>query len=476
MKSQNKSESKTARIIKVGAALVFLAYVGTVAVRAYGLRRAKPLPSMTETQKAELENILDSAYPQRNAVISPLPYKTKKLDLNIGARSAILIEEKTGSILYEKNADEIIPPASLTKIFAMYVVLDEVRRGSIALNDIVPLPKECWACYMPPHSSLMFLGKNQRVTVQELLTGLAVCSGNDAAYALAFYVCGSVSGFVERMNAAARENGLTHTHFEEVSGYSEHNTTTAREMAAFSKIYLERFPESLSMFHSRLSFKYPEAHNLAPEDENKPRAQDWSKGLPEHITMGIYQENTNPLLGTLEGADGLKTGYIDESGYNLVLTVKRGNMRIISVTLGGQGSTLSAGQAGRVRDGNAAASFAYGAFSVYENPLLMRAYSIPAAFADTQRINLVPAFEQSALCAPKSLVSELGNGDADIKINLRLPKLLKGGMQAGAELGAIEYTMNGIVLQTVPLVCERTVKRANLWICAADLIAQKSIF
>ena len=146
MKSQNKSESKTARIIKVGAALVFLAYAGTVAVRAYGLRRAKPSPSMTETQKAELENILDSAYPQRNAVISPLPYKTKKLDLNIGARSAILIEEKTGSILYEKNADEIIPPASLTKIFAMYVVLDEVRRGSIALNDIVPLPKECWAC------------------------------------------------------------------------------------------------------------------------------------------------------------------------------------------------------------------------------------------------------------------------------------------------------------------------------------------
>ena len=100
----------------------------------------------------------------------------------------------------------------------------------------------------------------------------------------------------------------------------------------------------------------------------------------------------------------------------------------------------------------------------------MRAYRIPAAFADTQRINLVPAFEQNALCVPKSLVSEL------VKINLRLPKLLKGGMQAGAELGAIEYTMNGIVLQTVPLVCERTVKRANLWICAADLIAQKSIF
>ena len=192
--------------------------------------------------------------------------------------------------------------------------------------------------------------------------------------------------------------------------------------------------------------------------------------------MGIYQENTNPLLGELDGTDGLKTGYIDESGYNLVLTLKRGNMRIISVTLGGEGKTLSEGQAGRVRDGNAAASFAYGAFSVYENPLLMRAYSIPAAFADTQRVNLVPAFEQSALCVPKSLVSELGDGDADIKINLRLPKLLKGGMQSGAELGAIEYTMNGIVLQTVPLVCERTAKRANPWICAADFIAQKAIF
>lgn len=192
--------------------------------------------------------------------------------------------------------------------------------------------------------------------------------------------------------------------------------------------------------------------------------------------MGIYQENTNPLLGTLEGADGLKTGYIDESGYNLVLTVKRGNMRIISVTLGGQGNTLSAGQAGRVRDGNAAASFAYGAFSVYENPLLMRAYSIPAAFADSQRINLVPAFRKDALCVPKSVAPESDAGDADIKINLRLPKLLKGGIKAGTEAGAIEYTLNGVVLQSVPLVCERTAKRANPWICAADFIAQKAIF
>ncbi|MGP1459622.1 MAG: D-alanyl-D-alanine carboxypeptidase family protein, partial [Treponema sp.] len=325
---------KAARMVKVSAAAILLAYAATVVVRAYGLRRAKPLPPLTESQKAELEQILNSAYPERNKIISPLPYKTKNADVQIGAKSAIIVEAKTGSILYEKNADQVIPPASLTKIFAMYVVLDAARQGKIKLSDTVPLPRECWACNMPPHSSLMFLGKNQRVTVEELLTGLAVCSGNDAAYALSFYVSGSMAAFVAEMNAAAAEHGLIHTHFEEASGYSERNTTTAREIAAFAKIYLERFPEALPLFHSRLSFKYPQAHNLAPEDGGTLRAQDWSRGLPERITMGIYQENTNPLLGRLEGADGLKTGFIDESGYNLVLTVKRGAMRIISVTLG----------------------------------------------------------------------------------------------------------------------------------------------
>ena len=150
----------------------------------------------------------------------------------------MLIDTATGDILYEKNADTIIPPASMTKLFAMYVVDQEVSGGRFSYDQIIPIPEEAYACNMPPHSSLMFLGEGHVVTLEELLLGLSICSGNDAAYALAYAVSGSMDAFIDRMNQVAKDLGLTHTHFVEASGYSELNTTTPREMAAFCRIYI----------------------------------------------------------------------------------------------------------------------------------------------------------------------------------------------------------------------------------------------
>ena len=136
----------------------------------------------------------------------------------------------------------------------------------------------------------MFLGKGQNVTLEELLLGLSICSGNDAAYALAYITCGSMETFVERMNQVAENLGLQNTHFVESSGYSENNTTTAKEMAAFCRIYIKNHPESIKRFHSVLDFTYPKKHNLA--DGDVIQAQDFSKGIPEHITMPVTQKNT----------------------------------------------------------------------------------------------------------------------------------------------------------------------------------------
>ncbi len=455
------------------AATVVLAFLVTVCVRAVTLRKAPAPQELSAEQKVSLNLVLDKNYPERKKLLHPLPYSTKPAALDVWAKSAIMVDVSNGCILYEKNADEVIPPASMTKLFVMYVIMEEIEKGNAALSDIVPLPPETWAKNQPPHSSLMFLGKNQKVTLEEVITGLDVCSGNDAAVAIALYLFGNVDSFVQKINDLATEFNLENTHFFDASGYSEKNTTTAREMASFARHYIERFPETIYKFHSIPGFKYPKEENLAPEDKILPtRFQDFSQGIPENIYMPIYQKNTNPLLGKLEGCDGLKTGYIEESGYNLALTVKRGNTRILSVTMGGPGNSQNEGQAGRVHDGTEITEWAYKTFKDYENPLVLRSYNIPAIYSKSQRISIVPAFSPKSLSVPLVIAKEPENALKEVKINLVLPKVIKGTVDCGQVYGEIQYLMNGYVLQKIPLVADRNVKRANWWICAADFVAQ----
>ena len=463
------------KIFLFGGISIASAYFITVGVRAFQIRKNNNTVPLNQEQQVVLSQKLTENYPEQYQILSSLPYKTKPVELDIWAKSAIAIDASNGNILYEKNADQVIPPASMTKLVVMFVVFQEIATGRISLDDVVPLTPDTWACNMPPHSSLMFLGKNQVVTLQELMLGLAIASGNDASHAIANYVCGGMEPFIQRMNDEVQKLGLKNTHFVETSGYSEKNLTTAREMASFAKVYLERYPESLTKFHSALSIRYPQEKNLAPETKNWSREQDFSQGFPQYITMPIYQKNTNPLLGKLEGCDGLKTGYIDESGYNLALTVKRGDLRILSVTMGGPGTTVAEGQAGRVHDGTNIAEWAFSTFDEYKNPLLLREYKIPMIFAKSTRATLVPAYKPKALTVPRNIAESPETAANEVKINLNLPKKIKGSLLCGTPCGSIEYTLNGIILETIPLVSDRTIEKANLWIRFADLLAQLSL-
>ena len=464
------------KIIITSVISIFTVYFVTVGIRVVQLRKNSVVAPLSVQQKNELETFLNTNYPIRNEILTSIPYNTIPAELNIGAESAIVINMANGNILYEKNPDEIIPPASMTKIAVMYVVFQEIKKGTVSLKDVVPLPENTWACNMPPHSSLMFLGRNQIVTLEELLLGLAVCSGNDASYAIAEYICGGMEPFIQRMNEEVKALGLKNTHFIETSGYSELNTTTAREMATLSRVYIKEFPESLKKFHSALSFSYPKEHNLAPEDKGKPRAQDFSQGLPENITMEIYQKNTNPLLGKLSGCDGLKTGYIDESGYNLALTAVRNGMRILSVTMKGPGNNTQEGQAGRVKDGTTIMEWAYSTFAEYKNPFLLRAYNIPLVCAKNERISLIPAYKPEALLIPLSLVNNKSDISKEINVHVELPRLIRGKVKVGTEYGYIEYMVGNITLQKIPLIAQQTVKQANLFIYLADLLAQFAVY
>ena len=245
------------------------------------------------------------------------------------SEAAVVMDAATGTLLYYKNPDLEIPPASLTKLMTMHLALREISAGNISLDrDIFP-PEESWSVNQPLHSSLMFLGEGQRTNLHELLLGLAVSSGNDAAVAVALQFAPSVRDFAAMMNQEAQALGLTRTRFVEPSGISEFNMTTAREFANFCRFYINAHPETLKTYHSVLEFGYPRAANML--DGRRPISI-----LPtgQRISGTIVPRNNNRLLGVVEGVDGLKTGYIDESGYNLALTAERGETRFIVIILG----------------------------------------------------------------------------------------------------------------------------------------------
>ena len=448
------------------AVILIISFFAFTAVRAVGYKKTPVARELTDAEAFSLENNLINQYPQKYEYLKPLPYNIGEPRLEIWAKSAILIDVSNGNVLYQKNADAVIPPASMTKLFAMYVVEEEVAAGRLSYDQVIPLPPESWACNMPPHSSLMFLGKGQNVTLEELLLGLSICSGNDAAYALAYAVCGSMDEFVERMNKVADELGLTHTHFVESSGYSEKNKTTAREMAEFAAIYLKRHPESLHRFHSVLDFTYPKAKNLAPGD--KLHAQDFSQGIPQKITMSITQENTNPLLGKLEGCDGLKTGYIDESGYNLTLTAIRGKTRFLSVTMGGPGNNNREGQEGRVHDGTELMEWAFRNFADYSVELKVHSYYVRSFNSSEKMLRLQPAWNEQTFTMPYVTGSSMSENLDAVRVEVKLPSYCWGSVEQGAQYGSIVISIDDYILEEIPLVADRSLKQAGPVTTLAD--------
>ena len=239
---------------------------------------------------------------------------------DIISRAAVLIDSETGALLYSKNPDIQIPPASLTKLMTMHLLMKAIEEGKTSYDDLVEITVESWAQSQPRNSSLMFLEPGQIVTVREIMLGMAVPSGNDAAVAAALHLAPTMADFVNMMTAEARLMGLYTTRFTESSGISSRNRTTAAEFALFSRQYINLHPESLRDFHSVRSFSYPLAANS-----------------PANRRFTTYnQYNSNTLLNTFEGVDGLKTGFIGASGYNISLTAQRDQKRFILVLLGSQ--------------------------------------------------------------------------------------------------------------------------------------------
>jgi D-alanyl-D-alanine carboxypeptidase (penicillin-binding protein 5/6) len=272
------------------------------------------------------------------------------------SRAAVLLDANTGTLLYIKNAFDEIPPASMTKLMTMHILQNEIYAGRASPDDIIIVPEEGYAINQPPRSSLMFLGPGQTVTLRDLLLGLAVSSGNDAAITAALIFTPAIDKFVSIMNSEAKRLGLQKTTFVEPSGISELNMTCAAEFAYFCRFYLAMHPKSLEYYHSVREFSWPKT------DFNSDTLSD----IPKTIT----QNNRNSLLKTFPGTDGLKTGYIDEAGYNIALTAQRNNTRFIAVILGAPAQT--GGDNIRDEDGKRLLSWAFRNFkTVYPETVII---------------------------------------------------------------------------------------------------------
>jgi len=357
----------------------------------------------------------------------------------IVSSAAVLIDAHTGTVLYSKNPDEEIPPASLTKLMTMHLVMKAIEEGRASYDEIIPITVESWAQSQPYRSSLMFLEPGQIVSLREILLGLAVVSGNDAAVAAALRLAPTMNEFANMMTTEARRMGLKVTRFEESSGISENNMTTAAEFTSFCRQYLIAHPQSLADFHSVLSFSYPLAANVRENRKSNPRT--------------ITQENRNNLIKIFPGVDGFKTGFINESGYNIALTAQRDNTRFILVILGAPNTRHGAD----IRDKDGIALLSWG-FENFKTVRITEEIKIEPAKLWKGRANKIElVLENSAdFTAP---VKRANNLQFETIIDKKLTAPLPTGSFAGYLVISDDYGE----LNRVLLVTAKEAKKGNIF-------------
>jgi D-alanyl-D-alanine carboxypeptidase (penicillin-binding protein 5/6) len=241
----------------------------------------------------------------------------------ISAPHALLVEAETGSVLFEKQADDLVAPASLAKLMTINVVFDQLQLGNISLDDEYVISVNAWRKGgAPSHGSTMYAALNSRIRIEDLLKGVMIQSANDGCIALAEGIAGNETEFVRMMNDRAREIGLTQSYFTNVDGLPDPKMrVTPRELSQMARYIVLNYPDYYKWFGER--------------------EFTWNK---------IRQQNRNPLLGAFEGADGMKTGFTNEAGYNLVGSAVQNGVRLIVVLTGLKNAKDRADEAKKLLD------------------------------------------------------------------------------------------------------------------------------
>ena len=328
------------------------------------------------------------------------------------AQAWVLMDFANGQILASNNMDARRAPASLTKIMTEYVVAAELKAGKIHMDDKVHISEHAWrAGGASTDGSTSFLKLNSEVPLKDLLYGMIIQSGNDAAIALAEHVAGSEQAFAQMMNAYAQRLGMTGTHFVNASGYpAPDHYSTAHDIAILARALIHNFPDVYAI--------------------SKMKSFEWN---------GITQHNRNTLLWTDPSVDGIKTGSTDEAGFCLAASAVRNGMRLVAVTMGGP--DMNAATTGDEALLNWGFNF-YRTHKLYAAGQVLATPRLWKGDADTLELGIA---EDASVTIPRGRYDQL-------KATLEIPTTLVAPFQKGQKVGTLKVTFEGKPLVTEPLV------------------------
>ena len=349
------------------------------------------------------------------------------------AKVAYLYDVNSGAVLYAKNADARMPPASMAKMMTTLVAFELIDKGQLPPSKMYTVRPETWQKWHGPQAgSTMFLSPNEQVSVDNLLKGIVTLSGNDASVVLAECIAGTEQAFTDQMNALAKNIGVTNSHFGTANGWPDNGVTyvTARDLAKIAQVTIERHPKLYKAYYSLPSFT-------------------WGK------TMGsgqdITQANRDPILGRVPGADGLKTGHTDEAGYGFTGSAEQSGRRLIEV-LAGMGSWNQ-----RVQESTRLIQWGFAAWT--DKPLFKAGAKVGDAQVQMGSSTRVP------LVAPRDLAvtipAGLASGSTSMKIRYDGP--LMAPIAKGQEVAQLVITTGDTPPQVVPLVAGEDVGRAGFF-------------
>jgi len=349
------------------------------------------------------------------------------------AKVAYLIDLSSGAVLYAKNADVRMPPASMAKMMTTDVAFELIDKGQLPLNKMCTVRPETWQKWHGPQAgSTMFLSANEQVSVENLLKGIVTLSGNDASVVLAECIAGTEQAFTDQMNALGKRIGLTNSHFGTANGWPDNGVTyvSARDLATLAKWEIEHHYKLYKQFYSLPSFT-------------------WGKTLGSN--QDITQQNRNPILGKVSGADGLKTGHTDEAGYGFTGSADQNGRRLIEV-LAGMGSWNE-----RVQESTRLMQWGFNAWQA--KPLFQQGAKVGTAKVQLGSSSEVP------LVAPRNLAvtipAGLSSGATSMKIRYDGP--LTAPIAKGQEVAQLVIATGDTPPQVVPLVAGEDVGRAGFF-------------
>jgi len=379
------------------------------------------------------------------AAAAALPAAAAAPPFDTVAPVAYMIDLSSGAVLYAKDANRRIPPASMAKMMTTHLAFHQIKRGELQLGKMCTVRPETWRAWHGPQAgSTMFLSPNEQVSVENLLHGIVTLSGNDASVVLAECIAGTEPAFAQLMNAEARRLGMTNSNFGNSNGWPDNGVTytTAADLARLAKATIEETPDLYKAFYQKKDFT-------------------WGRTLGGN--QPITQGNRNPLLGRVAGADGLKTGHTQEAGFGFTGSAEQNGRRLIMV-VAGLGSFNQ-----RIEESVKFMDWGFRAWKT--QPLFAKGETV--AKAQVQ----LGGEDEVALVAPRNLAVTLpaGLGNNNIKVRVVYQGPLKAPIRQGQHVADLVVQTGDTPPQTMPLLAAAAVEEAGffgrLWAGLTSLFA-----